>query len=136
MARNQWTPITEKEWVTIENELEKAFATDFSIAEACAHADVSVTNYLKRIAAKPDVKERMERAKHKIYQVAKTSVFNKVKSDGNTALRFLERTQKEKYSPRLPANTWWGWTQISLKELYQRAKEISTDADTKKKKKK
>lgn len=121
MARNQGKKITPKEWIDIENKLEQAFQADFSIAEACWYAWVSVTMYLKKCKDSTEFKEKMEKAKMVIFQKAKVAVANKAWKDWEFALKLLERRQKEVYSPRHEL-TWANWSSLTLKELYHKAK--------------
>ena len=81
----------------ILNKLEQAFLMGCSDLEACFIAGIGKTALYDYQKANPDFTERKEEMKQKPIILARTSVINAMKNDGDLALKFLERKRKDEF---------------------------------------
>lgn len=80
--------------------LEEAFSLDATVKEACFYADISREIYYKWTRENPKLSDRFEALREKLVLAARESVAKQMKSDGDLALKYLERKRKEEFSPR------------------------------------
>ena len=80
--------------------LNEAFALGCTDLEACLYADIGKTALYKYQKAHPDFAERKELLKNRPILQARNSVIQAMRSDGNLALKFLERKLKAEFSLR------------------------------------
>lgn len=77
--------------------LEEAFLMGCSDIEACLFADISKHTLYKYQEKHPEFKDRKELLKENPVMLARKSVLNGMEKDGNLALKFLERKNKDEF---------------------------------------
>lgn len=80
--------------------LEQAFAIDATIEEACFYADINPDTYYAWKKAHPELSERMERLRNTPILAARQTLATAVKSDAQTALKYLERKRRAEFASR------------------------------------
>ena len=88
----------------IVQKLEAGFEHDFTDGEACRHAGISESAYYARMKTDEEFMNRMRRAQDWPLLVAKkklVTVMQTPLADGTLALKFLERRQKDRYTPKV-----------------------------------
>jgi hypothetical protein len=82
--------------------LEEAFKYDFTVAEACTHAKISIETYYNWREKSKEFLNKMEDAKNFLAMNAKTNVTLAIVRDKSVAdsWEFLKRRQKKLYSDR------------------------------------
>lgn len=89
----------------IIRKLVEAFKDDFTIGEACRYAGISTETYYQELKRNPGFSDEMTRAQDYPLAMAKKWMMRAIqgRSDGygNLALKFLERRQRDRYTPKL-----------------------------------
>lgn len=80
--------------------LEEAFALDCTINEACFYADITKQTYYNRIEKNPALVDRFEALREKPVLLARQSVITNMKTNGELALKYLERKKKSEFTPK------------------------------------
>lgn len=78
--------------------LEQAFSIGASDLEACAFADIPSSTLYDYQTRHPDFTERKARLKEMPTLRARKSVVSAMETDGNLALKYLERKKKNEFS--------------------------------------
>src|SRR5690349_16517168 len=82
--------------------LEEAFSIDATVREACAYAGISESVYYLECNRNPQFLERMERSMQFAFMLAKKVVVQAMKeNDGNLALKWLDRRQRDRYHTKV-----------------------------------
>lgn len=85
--------------------LSEGFQHDFTVEEACRFAGISKDAYYDERKRNPAFGDEMDRAQDFPLILAKNRMFSYIKSQrdgyGALALKFLERRQRERYTPKL-----------------------------------
>ena len=81
----------------VVNKLEVAFALGCTDVEACLYADISRMTLQNYQTANPEFIDRKEQLKETPILLARTSVVNKLSTDADLALRYLERKNKAEF---------------------------------------
>lgn len=80
--------------------LEEAFLLGCTDEEACFFADISKQTLYNYQAANPEFVDRKEALKSNPIFEARKSVLNELKTNGDLALKFLERKKKDEFSTK------------------------------------
>jgi len=78
--------------------LRQAFAIDATIEEACFYADIDPKTYYNWKNAKPEQFQKLEQLRNTPILAARQTLATAVKSDAQTALKYLERKRKSEFS--------------------------------------
>jgi hypothetical protein len=87
----------------IVRKLIEGFQNDFTVEEACRYAGVAKTTYYEQCKRDPSFADEMDRAQDFPLTLAKKRLLNAIRdpeSDDGLALKFLERRQRDRYSPK------------------------------------
>jgi hypothetical protein len=106
--------------------LEQAFSWGCSVNEAIEYGGIGKTAYYAWIALNPHFKERIEQLQQRPIMMAKMSVYEAMKHDGNLALKYLERRLPEEFSLKATIQHSFEFTGISLERPKQIAAEDIT----------
>lgn len=87
------------------SKLEEAFLLGCSDIEACLYADIGKSTLYNYQEVNPEFVERKEKLKENPVLLARTSVVNKVSTDADLALRFLERKKRDEFSTKQESDT-------------------------------
>jgi len=82
------------------NKLEHAFSIGAKAIEACIYADITEDTFYKWLKNNKKFSERIKLLRQKPVLMARQSVLKHMSSDGNLALKFLERKCKDEFSTR------------------------------------
>lgn len=80
--------------------LQQAFAIDATIEEACFYADINPDTYYSWKKANVELSEKYERLRNTPILAARQTLATAVKTDAQTALKYLERKRKSEFSLR------------------------------------
>ena len=90
---------------TIVRKLVEGFHNDFTVEEACRYAGIGVTTFYEQMKRDEAFRKEMDSAQDFPFLVAKQRLFTGLKMKGpegaSLALRFLERRQRDCYSPKI-----------------------------------
>src|SRR4051794_24649952 len=82
--------------------LEEAFKIDATVLEACAYAGITKTPYYDRLKDDPEFADRMDRAQQFPFMMAKKTVYKAMQAgDARTALKWLDRRQRDRYHTKV-----------------------------------
>lgn len=84
----------------VVNKLEEAFLLGCTDLEACFAAGISKQTLYNYQDANPDFIDRKEQLKENPIYLARTSVVNAMKLDGDLALKYLERKRKDEFGTK------------------------------------
>lgn len=84
----------------IEKELERALRLDYPVEKACVYVGIAKSSFYSWLKNFPEFAEKMRRAKHFASKIARTSVIKHMAKDGNLALKYLERKEKDEFSTK------------------------------------
>lgn len=88
-----------KNYESVVQKLEQAWALGCSDAEASLYADISKAALCEFLKANPKIAERKERLKETPILKARAAIFKAIeKGDGQLALKYLERKLKREFS--------------------------------------
>ncbi|MBO1267079.1 hypothetical protein [Arthrobacter cavernae] len=87
-----------KDEATVVRLLEEAFALGCTDLEACLYADIGKSTLYNYQDKNPKFLERKELLKERPVLQARNSVIQAMRTDGNLALKFLERKRKAEFS--------------------------------------
>lgn len=89
----------------VVGKLIEGFQNDFTVEEACRFAGIHKDTYYEECKRNPSFADEMGRAQDFPFIVAKHRVFRGMKQPGpeaaNLVLKFLERRQRDRYSPKI-----------------------------------
>src|SRR5690349_21207215 len=125
MAKNKskpLLPVGRKTVVTPEvvRKLEEAFSMDCTDEEACAFAGIGERTYYDHKSSDEQFSQRMERAKRFAFVLAKKTIMIALnKEDGNLALKWLERRQRELYHTKVEQDV----KQVPVEEILDQVEE-------------
>jgi len=80
--------------------LEEAFAMDCSVKEACLYAWISIQTMYNWQEQDKELFERLELMRETPVFIARKSVINNMKTDGDLALKYLERKKISEFTPK------------------------------------
>lgn len=80
--------------------LEEAFAFGASDLEACFYADISTAALYAYQKNNPEFLLRKEKLKERPVLIARQSVLKQMSTDGDLALKYLERKKKDEFSTK------------------------------------
>jgi hypothetical protein len=89
---------------TVVGKLIEGFKDDFTVEEACRFAGIHKDTYYEECKRNPSFADEMDRAQDYPLILAKKWVLNAIRnpeSDDGLALKFLERRQRDRYSPKI-----------------------------------
>lgn len=82
-------------------DLKYAFSMDYTVEQACHHANISKNSYYRWIKASNEFAEAMEKAKTDPIRAAKNTLITAAKNGDIKSARFLlERREKQNYAAR------------------------------------
>jgi hypothetical protein len=84
--------------------LEEAFLLGCGDVEACLFANITKTTLYNYQLNNPEFVDRKEQLKENPIFLARRSVITAMTSDGDLALKFLERRKKDEFCPRTDVN--------------------------------
>lgn len=87
-----------KDEAEVVRKLEEAFALGCTNLEACLYADISKSTFYAYMEKRPDFQDRIDLLRERPILQARNSVIQAMRSDGNLALKFLERKRKAEFS--------------------------------------
>ncbi len=118
--------------VEVVKKLTEAFKDDFTVEEACRYAGISKETYYQECKRKPGFADEMARAQDYPLTLAKKAVFRGiqggVKDYGTLALKFLERRQRDRYTPKVIQEHEGGIT-MTYQQLEQRTRPRAATPD-------
>lgn len=94
------------------SKLEEAFEWGCSDLEACLHANISKSALYEYQQDHPEFTERKEILKKTPTLRARRTVIKEVATDGDLALKYLERKEKDEFSSKSEINTNLTFTQM------------------------
>lgn len=90
---------------TIVQKLVEGFKDDFTVEEACRYAGISKVTFYAECKRDPAFANEMDRAQDYPLVLAKKRMLQYINSPregfGTLALKFLERRQKDRYTPKM-----------------------------------
>ena len=90
-----------KDYNTVLQKLEQAWALDCTDAEASSLADISSAALSDLLKKHPDISERKKRLKEKPVLSARNTLHKAInQGDADLALKYLERKRKDEFSTR------------------------------------
>jgi hypothetical protein len=92
--------------------LEEAWMLGCSDLEACYFADISKDALYDYQKLNPEFTERKERFKKHPTLIARRTVVRQINSDGDLALKYLERKERDEFSTKSELNTNLTFTQM------------------------
>lgn len=88
----------------VVGKLNEAFKDDFTVEEACRYAGIHKDTYYEECKRNPSFADEMSRAQDYPLTLAKKRIMlamRNPKADDALALKFLERRQRDRYSPKM-----------------------------------
>ncbi len=89
----------------VTSKLVEGFKDDFTIEEACRYAGISTPTYYDECKRNPEFSDEMARAQDYPLRLAKKWMLKAIQGRcdgyGALALKFLERRQRDRYTPKL-----------------------------------
>lgn len=88
----------------VVRKLTEGFHDDFTVEEACRNAGIAKTTFYEECKRDPAFADEMDRAQDYPLILAKKRLLNAIKnpeSDDGLSLKFLERRQRDRYSPKI-----------------------------------
>ena len=82
----------------VVGKLEQAFAIDATIEEACFYAGIHKDTYYEWKKRYPELSDRVEQLRNTPILAGRQTLATAVKSDAQTALKYLERKRKSEFS--------------------------------------
>lgn len=95
-----------RKWFDAENEqavvakLEHAWSLGCNDRQAILFANIGKDSYYRYLNAHPEISERKEMLKETPILLARTTVVEAIKVNPGIAMQYLERRQKDEFSPR------------------------------------
>ena len=80
--------------------LEQGFLMGFNDTEACLYANIAPSTLYKYQENNPEFAEKKNHLRENPKMIAKTTVYNRLGRDPETAKWYLERKSKDEFSPR------------------------------------
>lgn len=87
-----------KDPADVVRKLEEAFALGCTNLEACLYADISKSTFYDYMSKNPTFQDRIDLLRERPILQARNSVIQAMRTDGNLALKFLERKRKAEFS--------------------------------------
>jgi hypothetical protein len=87
-----------KDEAEVVRKLEEAFALGCTNLEACLYADISKSTFYVYMEKNPTFQDRIDLLRERPILQARNSVIQAMRTDGNLALKFLERKRKAEFS--------------------------------------
>lgn len=102
----------------VVRKLVEGFKFDFTVEEACRYAGIGKTTFYAECERNPAFQDEMNRAQDWPLILAKKRVVREINlpGGGDLAMKFLERRQRERYSPKL-INEHTGSMAVDYREL-------------------